>query len=99
VPRIEPEPELILAGVLPSLLRAQDRLAEAVNWRTIAFLLEGGVFLLMGLEVGPLVDDFRSQDGDLGRLVLLSAICLDAPPCRCRRHGCRPPGVTVSRTS
>lgn len=60
----------------PSLLRAQDRLAEAVNWRTIAFLLEGGVFLLMGLEIGPLVDDFRHEDGDFGRLVVLSAICL-----------------------
>ncbi|MFI5426391.1 cation:proton antiporter [Aeromicrobium sp. UC242_57] len=53
----------------PSVLRAQDRLAESVNWRTIAFLLEGGVFLLMGLEVGPLVDDFRAQDGSAGRLV------------------------------
>ncbi|MET0820285.1 MAG: sodium:proton antiporter [Aeromicrobium sp.] len=60
----------------PSVLRAQDRLAEAVNWRTIAFLLESGVFLLMGLELGPLVDDFRAEDGDFGRLALLSAICL-----------------------
>lgn len=60
----------------PSVLRAQDRLAEAVNWRTIAFLLEGGVFLLMGLELGPLLDDFRSEDGDFGRLAVLSALCL-----------------------
>jgi NhaP-type Na+/H+ or K+/H+ antiporter len=60
----------------PSVLRAQDRLAEAVNWRTIAFLLESGVFLLMGLELDPLVDDFRAEDGDFGRLVVLSAICL-----------------------
>ena len=60
----------------PSVLRAQDRIAEAANWRTIAFLLEGGVFLLMGLELGPLLDDFRSEDGDVRRLVLLSAMCL-----------------------
>ncbi len=60
----------------PSVLRAQDRLAEAVNWRTIAFLLESGVFLLMGLELGPLLDDFRSEDGDFGRLAVLSALCL-----------------------
>ncbi|MBD8607148.1 cation:proton antiporter [Aeromicrobium sp. CFBP 8757] len=60
----------------PSVLRAQDRLAEAVNWRTVAFLLEGGVFLLMGLELGPLLDDFRSEDGDFGRLAVLSALCL-----------------------
>ncbi|WP_082556064.1 sodium:proton antiporter [Aeromicrobium sp. Root472D3] len=60
----------------PSVLRAQDRLAEAVNWRTVAFLLEGGVFLLMGLELGPLLDDFRSEDGDFRRLAVLSALCL-----------------------
>ncbi len=60
----------------PSVLRAQDRLAESVNWRTIAFLLESGVFLLMGLEVRPLVDAFQEGDGDVGRLVALSAICL-----------------------
>lgn len=60
----------------PSVLRAQDRLAESVNWRTIAFLLESGVFLLMGLEVGPLVSDFRAEDGSAAQLVLLSAICL-----------------------
>lgn len=60
----------------PSVLRAQDRLAETVNWRTIAFLLESGVFLLMGLEIGPLVDDFRDEDGSFTRLVALSAICL-----------------------
>ncbi len=34
-------------------LRADDRIAEAVNWRTIAFLLEGAVFLVMGLELRP----------------------------------------------
>jgi NhaP-type Na+/H+ or K+/H+ antiporter len=60
----------------PSLLRAQDRVAEAVNWRTIAFLLESGVFLLMGLELAPLFDDFRAQDGSLARLAVLSAMCL-----------------------
>lgn len=59
-----------------SVLRAQDRLAESVNWRTIAFLLEGGVFLLMGLEVGPLVDNFRDDDGDFVRVAALSAMCL-----------------------
>jgi NhaP-type Na+/H+ or K+/H+ antiporter len=60
----------------PSVLRAQDRLAEAVNWRTIAFLLESGVFLLMGLEVGPLVDGFRAEGGSFVRVAALSAMCL-----------------------
>jgi CPA1 family monovalent cation:H+ antiporter len=48
----------------------------SVNRRTIAFLLESGVFSLMGLEVGPLVDDFRDLDGSFGRLFVLSAVCL-----------------------
>lgn len=60
----------------PSVLRAQDRMAESVNWRTIAFLLESGVFLLMGLEVGPLVSDFKAQDGSTSQLVLVSVMCL-----------------------
>lgn len=55
-------------------LRPEDRLAEETNWRTIAFLLEGGVFLLMGLELRPLVDDFRADGGEWGRLVLVTAI-------------------------
>ena len=66
----------------PSVLRAQDRLAEAVNWRTIAFLLESGVFLLMGLELGPLLDDFRSEDGDFD-VSRCSAPCASASCSRC----------------
>jgi CPA1 family monovalent cation:H+ antiporter len=40
----------------PSLLPARDRLAETVNWETIAFLLESGIFLLMGLQLKTLID-------------------------------------------
>jgi NhaP-type Na+/H+ or K+/H+ antiporter len=40
----------------PGLLAARDRLAETVNWETIAFLLESGIFLLMGLQLKTLVD-------------------------------------------
>lgn len=37
-------------------LRVRDRVTEAVNWKTVAFLLESGVFLLMGLSLKGLVD-------------------------------------------
>ena len=57
-------------------LRPQDRLAEALNWRTVAFLLESGVFLLMGMELLPLVDEFSDEDGDVRRLALVVAVCL-----------------------
>jgi monovalent cation/hydrogen antiporter len=50
-------------------LRAQDRLAEAVNWRTLSFLLESGVFLLMGLDLKTLVDEV-----DKGHLSVRTAV-------------------------
>ncbi|MFK0244683.1 cation:proton antiporter [Amycolatopsis azurea] len=53
---------LVTGHLAPRHLRATDRLAETVNWRTVAFLLESGMFLLMGLSVKTLVDEVH-QDG------------------------------------
>src|SRR5699024_345897 len=51
----------------------QHRLAEQQNWRTIEMVLEGGVFLLMGLELMTVVDEVvRDHDG-IG-LAILAAI-------------------------
>lgn len=55
----------VVAGLVtghesPRYLRAHERLAEEVNWRTVAFLLESGLFLLMGLQVKTLIDDAGS---------------------------------------
>ena len=36
---------------------AQSRIAERTNWRTIAFVLENTVFLLIGLQAGWILDD------------------------------------------
>jgi len=55
-------------------LRPQDRMAETTNWRTVAFLLEGAVFLLMGLETPELVDDFRSDGGEWSTLALATVV-------------------------
>jgi monovalent cation/hydrogen antiporter len=51
----------VVAGLVtghqgPGVLAARDRLAETVNWETVAFLLESGIFLLMGLELKTLLD-------------------------------------------
>ena len=51
----------VVAGLVtghqsPRFLAARDRLAETVNWETVAFLLESGIFLLMGLQLKTLVD-------------------------------------------
>ncbi|MET1052305.1 MAG: sodium:proton antiporter [Mycetocola sp.] len=43
---------------------AQDRISERINWRTAQFVLENGVFLLMGIELKALVEQVR--DGHLG---------------------------------
>lgn len=41
---------LALGHVAPVLQSAQSRIAERINWRTIAYVLENTVFLLIGLQ-------------------------------------------------
>ncbi|MFC1411582.1 cation:proton antiporter [Streptacidiphilus sp. N1-12] len=55
---------LVSGHLSPRFLRARDRLAEEVNWQTVAFLLESGIFLLMGLQLRTLVD--QAQDAGQG---------------------------------
>ena len=38
-------------------LTASQRQSDALNWKTVEFLLEGGIFLLMGLELKALLID------------------------------------------
>lgn len=40
---------------------AQARINDSVNWHTIQFLLENGVFLLMGLEIRYLVENIDPE--------------------------------------
>ncbi|WP_396656105.1 cation:proton antiporter [Microbacterium sp.] len=45
-------------------LTPEQRLSEAMNWRTIELVLEGAVFLLMGLELKDIVtDNLRAHEG------------------------------------
>lgn len=67
----------LVAGAGSVRLRPQDRIAEAANWRTLELLLEGGVFLLMGLELYGLVEEVEEDHGHLGiafGLAVLSAV-------------------------
>ena len=41
---------------------AHDRISERINWRTAQFVLENGVFLLMGIELRTLVDQVEADD-------------------------------------
>ena len=48
---------LLLGHKSPALQSASSRLAEQTNWRTITFVLENAVFLLIGLQVPQVVRD------------------------------------------
>ncbi|GAA5200409.1 sodium:proton antiporter [Microbacterium jejuense] len=53
---------VVIAGLYtghaaPTKFTAQSRMSDRINWRTIQFLLENGVFLLIGLEIRTLVGD------------------------------------------
>jgi CPA1 family monovalent cation:H+ antiporter len=60
---------LLLGHEAPILQTAQSRIAERTNWRTIAFLLENAVFLLIGLQAQWIVDDVRRSSLGLDRII------------------------------
>ncbi|GAA1615373.1 cation:proton antiporter [Catellatospora bangladeshensis] len=55
-------------------LGPQDRLSERSNWHTVETLLEGGVFLLMGLELFGLVEDVKAERDSVWTAVALGAL-------------------------
>lgn len=64
---------LLLGHQAPILQTAQSRIAERINWRTIAFLLENAVFALIGLQAQWLLQDLA--DSSLSGL-RIGAVCL-----------------------
>ncbi|MGI8882608.1 MAG: Na+/H+ antiporter [Jatrophihabitans sp.] len=48
---------LILGQRAPRWQTAASRISERTNWRTVQFVLENSVFLLIGLQVRVIVDD------------------------------------------
>ena len=57
---------LLLGHKAPLIQTAQSRIAERMNWRSIAFLLEGSVFLLIGLQARGIIS--AASEDDLGGL-------------------------------
>ncbi len=47
---------LLLGHRAPVLQTASSRIAENINWRTVQFLLENVVFLLIGLQIRDILD-------------------------------------------
>ncbi|WP_040808235.1 Na+/H+ antiporter [Nocardia concava] len=67
---------LILGHGAPQWQSAASRIAEHTNWRTIAFLLESAVFLLIGLQVRHLVEAAWHSDLPHSTLLLTCAAVL-----------------------
>jgi Na+/H+ antiporter len=72
---------VVIAGLLlghkaPVLQTAQSRIADRMNWRTIAFLLENAVFLLIGLQGRWILDDVRTSGTPADQIVLVCVAAL-----------------------
>ncbi|AKU14968.1 cation:proton antiporter [Luteipulveratus mongoliensis] len=70
---------VVVAGVVtgsvgPAFLGARVRWAETINWRTVAFLLESSIFLLMGLTIAPLLDEVSDEHLSAGRAVWIGLL-------------------------
>ncbi|WP_432573073.1 cation:proton antiporter domain-containing protein [Kineococcus sp. SYSU DK005] len=64
---------LAMAHRAPRVQTASARIAEATNWRTVQFLLENAVFLLIGLQLPHLLRDAASDDLGAGHAALVCA--------------------------
>jgi NhaP-type Na+/H+ or K+/H+ antiporter len=67
---------VVIAGLLlghraPILQTASSRIAERLTWRTISFLLENAVFLLIGLQARWILADVQDSDVSPGTVVAL----------------------------
>lgn len=74
---------VVVAGILlghkaPIIQTARSRLTETTTWRTVAFLLENSVFLLIGLQTRHILTEVAESHLSLGPVV---AICLAVLGC------------------
>ncbi len=69
---------LLLGHKAPKVQSASSRLSEQTNWRTVQFVLENTVFLLIGLQVPRVLRDAADSDVGEARLVGICAVILAA---------------------
>ena len=53
---------LLLGHKAPIIQTAQSRITERITWRTVAFVLENTVFLLIGLQLDWILEDVTRVD-------------------------------------
>jgi CPA1 family monovalent cation:H+ antiporter len=63
---------LLLGHKAPVLQTASSRIAEQLTWRTVGFLLENAVFLLIGLQASRIMGEVADSELTTGRIV---AVC------------------------
>ncbi len=74
---------VVVAGLLlghksPVLQTAQSRIAERLTWRSIAFLLESSVFLLIGLQARTIIRDAFGGEVTAGMVAVVCGSTLVA---------------------
>jgi monovalent cation/hydrogen antiporter len=69
---------LALAQLSPRVQTASARVTEAITWRTVAFVLENAVFLLIGLQLPQLLSGAAGSGLGAGRLAAVCAGVLGA---------------------
>ena len=67
----------VMAGLVtgrhaPEILSVRHRLSDSQNWRMVELVLEGAIFLVMGLQVSGIVADVREDHAGIGRAVALA---------------------------
>jgi CPA1 family monovalent cation:H+ antiporter len=53
---------------------AQSRVAERINWRTIQFIIENGVFLVMGAQIAGIIAEVHADDLSADQAVYLGLL-------------------------
>lgn len=67
----------VVAGLVtgiraPRYLSAQNRLSDSQNWRTVELVLEGAVFLTMGVQIASIVANVERDHAGVGVAVLIA---------------------------
>jgi Na+/H+ antiporter len=67
---------LLLGHKAPIIQTAQSRITERITWRTVAFVLENTVFLLIGLQLDWILADVADSTLSVGRIALVCGATL-----------------------
>ena len=67
----------VVAGLItghgaPRVLPPRHRLTELQNWRTVELILEGAIFLTMGLELSAVIADVNRDHAGIARAALVA---------------------------